>query len=276
MHSQKTQPSGMRMTNVGTPSLPGVPTPAAGTRPAPAPIARASRPHVPQGPESGTFVRDGAWFEGAPYISAQGLELKTYAGFAYRDVNVDVHKGEVVAVRGRNGSGKTALLLTLAGRMKQTGGTLTVGGFQLPKERAKAERRVGLGLFKGLNDLQESLTAAYAAGAEFELYGRKPHRDAVIDYLRFWGLGDVVNVRVKDLTSEKLAQLGIALAFAGEPDAVAVDDVEDQLTMSQSEGLMELLMDAARTQGAAVVVGVVERDLASMADACVYLSKEGE
>ena len=219
-------------------------------------------------PESGTFVREGATFAGAPYISARGLGLKTYAGYAYRDVDV--------AVRGRNGSGKTALLLTLAGRMKQTEGTLNVGEFELPRQRSKAERHVGLGLFSGLNDLQDSLTAAYALGAEFELYGRKPRREAVTDYLRQWQLGDVANVRVKDLTSQKLAQLGIALAFVGEPDAVVVDDVESQLTMSQSEALVDLLLDAARTRNVAVVVGVVERDLAAMADATVYLSKDGE
>ena len=113
-------------------------------------------------------------------------------------------------------------------------------------------------------------------GAEFELYGRKPRREAVTDYLRQWQLGDVANVRVKDLTSQKLAQLGIALAFVGEPDAVVVDDVESQLTMSQSEALVDLLLDAARTRNVAVVVGVVERDLAAMADATVYLSKDGE
>ncbi len=95
-------------------------------------------------------------------------------------------------------------------------------------------------------------------------------------YLREWGLDDAANVRVKDLTSQKLATLGIALAFAGEPDAVVVDDVEDQLTMAQSASLVKLLREAARLRGAAVVVGVVERDLAAMADACVYLAKEGE
>ena len=227
-------------------------------------------------PESGTFVREGATFAGAPYLSARGLGLKTYAGFAYRNVDVDVHRGELVAVRGRNGSGKTALLLTLAGRMKQTEGTLTAGGLELPRQRAKAERRVGLGLFSGLNDLQDSLTTAYALGAEFELYGRKPRREAVTGYLQQWQLADVANVRVKDLTSQKLTQLGIALAFVGEPDAVVVDDVESQLTMSQSEALVELLLDAARTRNVAIVVGVVERDLAAMADATVYLSKDGE
>lgn len=227
-------------------------------------------------PESGTYLREGTAFAGSPYISAHGLGLKTYAGFAYRDVDVDVHKGELVAVRGRNGSGKTALLLTLAGRMKQTAGVLTIGGFDLPRQRAKVERHVGLALFSGLNDLQESLTSMNALGAEFELYGRKPRREALAAYLRDWQLEDVANVRVKDLTSEKLTQLGIALAFVGEPDAVMVDDVESQLTMSQSEGLVQMLLDAARTRNVAIVVGVVERDLAAMADATVYLSKEGE
>lgn len=98
----------------------------------------------------------------APYLSARGLELETYAGFVYRNVDLDVFKGRVTAVRGRNGSGKSALLLTLAGRMKPTGGMLFVGGLELPRERAKAERHVGLGLFKGLNDLPENLSARSA------------------------------------------------------------------------------------------------------------------
>lgn len=246
------------------------------TQEIPSAVKRSSQTKDPQGPDSGTYVRKDAQFEGAPYVSARALGLKTYAGYAYRGVDVDVHKGALVAVRGRNGSGKTALLLTLAGRMKQTDGALVVGEFELPRQRAKAERHVGLGLFSGLNDLQDSLTATYATGAEFELYGRKPHREAVLAYLRVWGLADIANVRVKDLTSEKLTQLGIALAFVGEPDAVVVDNVEDQLTMTQSEELVRLLLNAARTHNAAVVVGVVERDLAAMADATVYLSKEGE
>lgn len=231
---------------------------------------------TPQGPESGTFVHEGTRFEGSPYISAQALELRTLMGYAYRGVTVDVHQGEIVAVRGRNGSGKTAFLLSLAGRMKPTGGTLTVGGYQLPRQRSKVERHIGLGLFEDLNDLQDSLTVVYAVGAEFELYGRKPRQEAVREYLHEWGLSDIANVRVKDITSGRLAQLGIALAFVGNPDAVVVDDIENQLTMSQSEGLMNLLTEAARARKTAIVVGVVERDLAAMADATVYLSKEGE
>lgn len=210
------------------------------------------------------------------YIEARGLELKTLAGYAYKGVNLAASRGELVAVRGRNGSGKTALLLTLAGRMRSTGGTLCVNGFELPRQRAKVERVIGLGIFAGLNDLQDSLTVAYATGAEFELFGRSPKSEHVREYLHAWDLLDVADVRVKDLTAERLAQLGIALAFVGEPEAVVIDDVEDQLTMSQSEGLMGILQEAARSYNVAVVVGVVERGLADMADAKIYLAKDGE
>lgn len=213
--------------------------------------------------------------EGA-FIVARGLGLKTLAGYAYRGIDVEVRRGELLAVRGRNGSGKTALLLTLAGRMKSTEGVLTVDGVELPRHRAKIQRRVGLGLIAGLNDLQDSLTVAFAVSAEFELHGRNPHREQVIAYLQEWDLADVAEVRVKDLTAEKLSELGIALAFAGKPDAVVVDDVEDQLTMSQSEGLMRLLKQAAQQRNVAIVVGVIERSLGAMADNCLYLEKEGE
>ena len=213
---------------------------------------------------------------GQPYMAAHGLELKTLAGYAYKGVDLEASRGELVAVRGRNGSGKTALLLTLAGHMKSTGGTLAVGGFELPRQRAKVERKVGLGIFAGLNELQESLTAVYAVGAEFELFGRKPKREQVLAYMRAWEIDDIANVRIKDISAEKMAQLGIALAFVGEPEAVVIDDIEDQLTMSQSEGLMTMLHRAAREQSAAIVVGVVERGLADMADAKVFLAKEGE
>lgn len=115
-----------------------------------------------------------------------------------------------------------------------------------------------------------------AAKAEFDLYGLSARDGAVEEHLCWWGLGDVARVRVRDLTAEKLARLGIALAFVGDPDAAVVDDVEDQLTLSQSRGLMELLARAARERHAAVAVAVVERDLARMADSCAYLAKEGE
>lgn len=233
-------------------------------------------PQGARGPQSGTFRNKQRDFGSEPFIVARDLELKTLAGYVYRNVSVNVHKGELVAVRGRNGSGKTSLLLALAGRMKHTGGSLTIGGWDLPRQRAKAARQVGMALFEGLNDLQDSLTVAYATSAEFELYGRKPRREDVMASLGRWHLDDVADLRVKDLNSEQLTVLGISLAFVRHPDIVVVDDIEAQLTLEQSKRLMQLLHDLARDRATGIIVGITERDLAAMADTCVYLSKEGE
>ncbi|WP_165248022.1 ABC transporter ATP-binding protein [Adlercreutzia sp. ZJ141] len=227
-------------------------------------------------PRSGTFQNEQCDYGSESFIIARDLEMKTLVGYVFRNVSVSVHKGELVAVRGRNGSGKTSLLLALAGRMKHTGGSLTIGGYILPRQHAKAAQQVGMALFEGLNDLQDSLTVAYATSAEFELYGRKPRRDDVMASLRRWHLDSVADQRVKDLNSEQLTVLGISLAFVRHPSIVVVDDIEAQLTLEQSKRLMLLLRDLARERNVGIIVGITERELAIMADTCVYLSKEGE
>ncbi|MEG2983022.1 MAG: ABC transporter ATP-binding protein, partial [Raoultibacter sp.] len=79
-----------------------------------------------------------------PFLEACGLGLKTLGGYAYRNVAISLDAGQIYAVRGHNGSGKTALLLTCAGRMAFSEGSLRVGTSQLPKKRNEVQKTVGL------------------------------------------------------------------------------------------------------------------------------------
>nr|BFE86911.1 hypothetical protein GCM10020093_095120 [Planobispora longispora] len=88
-------------------------------------------------------------------VRACGLSLKTGRGWVYRDVALDAEPGTLTAVAGQAGSGRTSLLLTLAGRMKPTGGTLTVAGQAKPRA---IRRAAALGLVDGVNDLERALT----------------------------------------------------------------------------------------------------------------------
>lgn len=209
---------------------------------------------------------------GPLFARARDLGLRTMLGCPYAGMDIDVHKGELTALRGRNGSGKTALLLTLAGRMAHTQGSLEIMGATMPKQRGHVQRHVGLGLIKGVNDLQDNLPVASVVSAEFELYGRRGRRENVAAYLDEWRLAGVARTRVKDLSKESLVRLGIALAMVNNPEAIAVDDVEDQLTRVQSERLVRLLSDIAHNRGIAVMVACTERDLAALADRVYNLS----
>lgn len=210
---------------------------------------------------------------GTSIIRARGLELKSLVGCPYQGVDLDVEQGQVFAIRGRNGSGKTALLLTLAGRMLFTKGSLEILGFKMPLRAGKVQRRIGLAFFEGLNELSENQVVRSAVAAEFELWGRKVQRDTVEAYLREWELGDIADKRIGELNREQYAELGIKLAWVGHPDIIVVDDIESELTKSQSVALMERMGAMAHERNVTILVGVLERDLAAMADAAYYLGE---
>lgn len=210
---------------------------------------------------------------GEPIVTARNLELRTPLGCPFSGVNLDIWQGQVFAIRGRSGSGKTALLLTLAGRMLPTKGTLRVLGFKPPFGVGKIHKRVGMGFFEGLNELEDAQKVRSAVAAEFELRGRKAKKDAVAAYLRDWDLHDVADLRVSELTEQMMVRLGVALAWVGHPDIIVVDDIETGLTQTQSIEIMERLFKQARKRNVTIVVGVLERDLAVMADDALYLGE---
>ena len=207
----------------------------------------------------------------ALYAKAEGLALRTAFGCPYAGMNMQVYKGEVTALRGRNGSGKTALLLTMAGRMAHTDGTLSILGQTMPKNHGKVQRRVGLALVDGINDIQENLTVYSVTASEFSLYGIKKKREDIMAFLEEWGLGTVAHSKVRDLSRERHVLLGIALGLVNNPQALAVDDIEDQLTRVQSERLMGKLLQVAHDRRIAVMVACTERSLAQMADRVYHL-----
>src|SRR5689334_23634817 len=59
-----------------------------------------------------------------PVVTARGLGLRTRRGWIFRDVDLDVKQGELVALTGPSGSGRTSLLLALAGRFVTNRGTI--------------------------------------------------------------------------------------------------------------------------------------------------------
>ena len=206
------------------------------------------------------------------YAQARDLGLRTAQGCPYAGMTCTVRKGELTVLRGRDGSGKTALLLTLAARMAHNQGELTILGERMPKGARRVQRRIGLGLVAGVNDLRENLTVAATVAAELSLFGKPSKQDDVEAYLREWDIEDLSRMSVGDLPRERLVLLGIALGMAGDSEALAVDDVETGLTARQSARLMERLSRIAHERGIAVMVACADRDLAQAADRAYELS----
>lgn len=209
-----------------------------------------------------------------PCIEAQGLGLEWMLGSLYQGIDVRIDPGQAVAVCGAADEARSALLLTLAGRMKPTSGTLQIGGTSKIR-LARAIDQVGLGPFSGVSDIPSEQRVFLIARTQMR-ERHLPHSQAdIASYLHEWRLDATLRSYVGDLSPVELKTLGAALAFLGHPRAVVLEDVDRGITHQDAIDLQQRITDLAHRRGMAVVFGTAALDLAKHADSAIYLPTEG-
>lgn len=179
-------------------------------------------------------------------IVADGLSVRG----VYADVSLTAETGALVAVAGPTGSGRTSVLLTLAGRMKPTSGTLAVGGHTRPG----AIRRVAaLALVDGVTDFDRALTVR----EHLHERRRKPYQEV----LKRTGLTVDDRTRVADLDREQQVRLGIALALLDHPQVIVADNVDAGLPVERQAAVWGLLRNLDTTVVASCVHPVGPADV---------------
>lgn len=186
----------------------------------------------------------------------------------YPSVTFEAPAGSTVAILGAAGTGKTALLLTVAGRMRHWQGTATVCGIDAGRHGAQVRGLVGLGLMGGVNDLAEALTARQHV-AEQHVFVPRSKRGSV-DVLAHVGLDAAADMQVKRLDAEQRVRLGIALALVRDVRVLVVDDVDRDLNHEERLRVLALLRDLA-DDGLTVLFGCVDEATAAQADLIVPL-----
>ncbi|WP_232382898.1 ATP-binding cassette domain-containing protein [Actinomadura violacea] len=205
------------------------------------------------GPSRGSGTGGGRPGAGAPRaartegaaVRTRGLSLRGARGWVFRDVDLDVPAGGLAAVSGIAGSGRTALLLALGGRMKPTGGTGTVGGLALDDLRA-VQRIAALGIVPGVTDLDPALTVrenvrealALHEGILGRFRGRDARMRAALDRA---GLKTDPRTLAEDLAPEEAQLLGAALALVGDPRLLLLDDIDEGLPADRQRALWRRL-----------------------------------
>lgn len=207
-------------------------------------------------------------------ISAHGLGLRTRAGWVYRDIDWDVPGGSLAVVTGPAGSGKTALLLTLAARMRSGQGSLTVAGLDAGRHAGAVRHRVGLGEFRGVNDLDETLSVGDQVMAELALHGRHWRGAHVGRVLEPMGLELDPHRKVRDLSAPDRLLLGAALGAISRPPVVIVDELDEDTTPDETQTVLEALRRLT-SGGTTVVAGALDPALADSADARLALDADG-
>jgi ABC-type multidrug transport system ATPase subunit len=154
-----------------------------------------------------------------PVVVADDLLATGPRGVVFGPVSLRVAPGEVVALVGPGGSGRTSLLLALAGRYAVAGGRVAVAGASTPREVRAA---VAVARADALLDLDEVWTVGEAVAQRALLSRRLPARVAVPS-----------SVPLHALSALDRALLDVALAAAEGRPVVVMDDVDRGLGSEQ-------------------------------------------
>ncbi len=182
----------------------------------------------------------------ATAVSVRGLR-KSYDGVtpALDGVDLDVRRGEVLAILGPNGAGKTTLVEILEGHRTADAGDVDVLGHD-PAQRERAFRaRIGIVLQE--DGIDQSLTVREVVDLYSAAY---PHPRPAAEVLDLVGLGDRPDVRVAALSGGQRRRLDLALGIAGDPELVFLDEPTtgfDPSARRQSWELISALRDLGKT-----------------------------
>ena len=182
-------------------------------------------------------------------IEVTGLRRVYGGGFeAVRGIDFSVRRGEVFALLGTNGAGKTSTVELLEGLASPAGGQVRVLGHDPYTERAAIRPRTGVMLQEGgfPSELTVAETARMWAGC---VSGARPEREV----LALVGLESKAGVRVKQLSGGQRRRLDLALALLGDPEVLFLDEPTTGLDAEGRRDTWELVR-ALRDRGTTVLL----------------------
>ncbi|MGY5127826.1 ABC transporter ATP-binding protein [Streptomyces nigrescens] len=167
---------------------------------------------------------------------------------AVRGIDFSVERGELFALLGTNGAGKTSTLELLEGLALPTAGQVRVLGHDPFRERRKVRPRVGVMLQEGgfPSELTPAETVRMWAGCTS---GARPVDEA----LGSVGLERRRNVRVKQLSGGERRRLDLALALLGRPEVLFLDEPTTGLDTEARHATWELVREL-RDSGTTIVL----------------------
>ncbi|MES2476579.1 MAG: ABC transporter ATP-binding protein [Verrucomicrobiota bacterium] len=193
-------------------------------------------------------------------------------------LDLDVPRGEFLALMGPSGSGKTTLLNLLSGIDSPTDGSLVIAGVELAKlsRRELTKWRAShVGYIFQLYHLVPVLTAFENVELPLLLgsFSRKERRERVETALALVGLSDRMHHTPGELSGGQEQRVAIARALVADPPLLVADEPTGDLDRESAVRILDLLRQLARDHGKTIVMVTHDPRAAAAADRTLHLEK---
>lgn len=187
------------------------------------------------------------------YILTTDALTKTYKNFkALNGFSMHVPKGAIYGFVGKNGAGKTTLIRLICGLQEPSSGEYTLyGRVRNAKDIAKSRRRMGAVV--ETPSIYLDMTAYENLKEQYDILGL-PSYDGIEYLLRLTGLADTGKKKAKNFSLGMRQRLGIALALAGDPDFLVLDEPANGLDPQGIVEIRELILKLNREYQITVLI----------------------
>ncbi|MEN3039557.1 MAG: ABC transporter ATP-binding protein [Candidatus Kryptonium sp.] len=193
-----------------------------------------------------------------------------------KGINLEIGRGEVVAVVGASGAGKSTLLHILGALDRPTDGKVFVNGidvFQMNDVELAKFRNKKVGFVFQFHHLLPEFTAienvampAMIAGKRFEEV-----KDRAYELLKEVGLADRIEHRPSELSGGEQQRVAVARALMNSPEIVLADEPSGNLDSKNAEALHDLIFELNKKHDQTFVIATHNEKLAERADRIVKI-----
>ncbi|MFF8610061.1 ABC transporter ATP-binding protein [Streptomyces sp. NPDC015346] len=204
-------------------------------------------------------------------LRAEGVDLFYGTHQAVTGADFALQVGEVAAVMGSSGSGKSSLLYCLAGVLPATHGTVSFDGTAfstLTDDELSTVRRERFGFVFQYGELLPELTVEENAALPLRLAGQRkaPAHAVAGEVLGRLGMAELLQRRTSQLSGGQSQRVAVARALVHRPAVVFADEPTGALDSANASAVLEEFLRLARDQGTAVVIVTHDETVAAHAD----------
>ena len=212
-------------------------------------------------------------------LAARGIGKTVKSGGSdlviLRDIQLEVTRGEAVAVVGASGSGKSTLLAILAGLDTPTAGSVQIDGqdiFALDEDARAELRGRAVGFVFQSFQLLPALSALENVMLPLELSGVADPEAPARDILKRVGLEERLHHFPKHLSGGEQQRVALARAFVARPSLLLADEPTGSLDADSGAAIIQLMFDMNREYGTTLVMVTHDENLAARCQRSVRLA----